>query len=236
MDKFAPWRLLHNLPVTWQQGAVSASIIKIPCLFYAPGQIEETEYTVLNAIDDVVGQFPRTRGHVRLFDGGSSDLFIVVYVYNVLATSFCLRAGTMMTWRRSRCRNDAGAVSAPWPLKVISRLYVFIHEEKDNLPPRDENGGLPSKQQWRCGTITHSNRQVSMYCQMLVTRFGKKSKKTTFCGWILTRDTTGDAKIPKKVISLTPLLHKYDVSLAWHGWQWRNIQSSLMEILWLFKT
>jgi hypothetical protein len=69
--------------------------------------------------------------------------------------------------------------------KVISRVYVFIHEEKDNLPPRDgvgQNGGLSSKQRWRCGTITHSNRQVSMYFQMLVTRFGKKSKKTTFCG------------------------------------------------------
>jgi hypothetical protein len=47
-------------------------------------------------------QFPRTRGgHVILFVGGSSDLLIVEYVYNILATPFCLHAGNVVT----RCRS-----------------------------------------------------------------------------------------------------------------------------------
>jgi hypothetical protein len=40
-------------------------------------------------------------GHVILFVGGSSDLFIVEYVYNVLVTPFCLHAGNVVTWCRS---------------------------------------------------------------------------------------------------------------------------------------
>jgi hypothetical protein len=53
---------------------------------------------------------PRTRcGHVILFVGGSSDLLIVEYVYNLLVMPFCLHAGNVVTWCHSGlCCSSAG--------------------------------------------------------------------------------------------------------------------------------
>jgi hypothetical protein len=80
----------------------------------------------MDTSDHSIMAFLWTRGHVRWFVGGSSDLFIFGYVYNVFASPFCLCTGNVVTWCHSQKRHIR-LISKP-PLTIISNLLPCPNE------------------------------------------------------------------------------------------------------------